>query len=136
LPAPLSLEQLVRRKGFRPSRHRELLAGRVLPWPQLAALQGEYVAAGSEPERREIAVRFLRAVTAGAGPRPEIEGRLLKIITGPPVVWDPKTGRTYVDRTCRKIWARELVRRGLDVDEAAARMNVSAATVKAYLREC
>ena len=62
IPQAKSLADHVHDRTFRARRHHELLAGSVLPWPPLAAIQSRYVAAEHKLERRAIAVEFERAV--------------------------------------------------------------------------
>ena len=40
--------------------HRVLLSGSALPWPVFASLQARFVAATSEPDRRDVARQFER----------------------------------------------------------------------------
>ncbi len=61
MPNPKTLADHARDGTFRSRRHHELLAGPAVPWPTLAAIQGLYNAATSEPERRAIGVEFQRA---------------------------------------------------------------------------
>ena len=42
--------------------HRALLCGPPLTWPAFASLQARFIAAGSEPERRDVALQFERLV--------------------------------------------------------------------------
>jgi phage terminase large subunit-like protein len=44
--------------------HRQLLLGPPVPWPAFAALQDQYRAARSEPERRAVALELERAIDA------------------------------------------------------------------------
>jgi hypothetical protein len=62
LGAPKRLSEHVRTGSFRARRHRHLLLGDRVAWPELAELQDEYASTTHELERREIAVRFERAV--------------------------------------------------------------------------
>jgi phage terminase large subunit-like protein len=59
-----TLAQLVRDGSFRGRRdsHRDLLSGPVVQWPAFASLQARFAGAGSEAERREIALSFERMV--------------------------------------------------------------------------
>src|SRR5947209_2836861 len=59
-----SLVELVHDGTFRARRdsHRQLLAGPDVPWPGLAGYQHKYQTARSNPERREAALAFERAV--------------------------------------------------------------------------
>src|SRR5436309_690967 len=61
-----SLEALVREGTFRARRdtHRQLLGGPALAWPAFATVQDRYRQAGSEPERRAVALEFERIVAA------------------------------------------------------------------------
>lgn len=62
MPAAKSLDAHVRDGTFRSRRHRHLLEGPVVPWPELAVLQARYAATRHELERRAIGVEFERAI--------------------------------------------------------------------------
>jgi phage terminase large subunit-like protein len=59
-----SLSEQIQTGGFRARRpsHREQLLGPPVPWPAFAALQNQYAAARSEPERRAVALEFERLI--------------------------------------------------------------------------
>jgi phage terminase large subunit-like protein len=61
-----TLRSHVTEGSFRARRttHRALLCGPPLSWPVFASLQARFVAAGSEPERRDVALQFERLVGA------------------------------------------------------------------------
>jgi hypothetical protein len=68
------------------------LAGPVVGWPALAAIQAEYVSATSEAERRAIAVKFLRATreldkASKSDAVTDELGKLLEEILNAPPVW-------------------------------------------------
>jgi hypothetical protein len=141
MPAALRLEELVRRGTFRSRRHRHLLEGRVVPWPQLAAIQLAYLATTNEHERRHIGCRFEEAVRGGVeettDPRRDYFDRLIDAgVVGPADVIDLASGVNYgPDRTSRVVFAGELVAFGYTVDEIAHRLDVSVSTVRGYLRQ-
>jgi len=89
MPAALELEPLVRRGTFRSRRHRQLLEGRVVPWPELAAIQVAYNATQNEHEKRARGLEFELVVRAGVDdmtlPRRDHFERLIDAgIIGPP----------------------------------------------------
>lgn len=61
-----SLYERVRDGSFLARRHEELLAGDDLEWPAFAALQASYRAAGTDQERRAVALEFEKLVAAHA----------------------------------------------------------------------
>jgi hypothetical protein len=66
VPAPKTLRDHCIDGSFRSRRHHEQLAGPVVPWPELSAIQSRYVAASHELERRAIGVEFEHAARAFA----------------------------------------------------------------------
>lgn len=136
MPPAKSLLQLVHDRTFRSRRHHELLADRVLPYPELATIQAGYLAAENELERRAIGVQFERAMRVGAGaPGTRPDGILEAILNMPPEPYDREKDRLAAERFARALRARDLSREGVSLRDVAERIGVAVSTVRRYLRE-
>jgi len=149
MPAPKTLVQHSRERTFRSRRHRELLLGPVVPWPELAALQARYAATAHELERRAIGVEFERAVArlpANDAIAATAASLLDEIVNAPPEPHTPDRDRAASERAARVLYARDAFLYGmrrieddapgpLTVDEIAKRLGVCSATVRRYLAE-
>jgi DNA-directed RNA polymerase specialized sigma24 family protein len=115
MPAPLTLEELVRTDTYRNARHRDLLAtAPVLPWPQLAELQSAYVRTDHPLEKAEISKEFQRRVRTLADDEDEQaaraaeEAELEAILHAEPEEIDADEIGRGLDRSHRALLARDL----------------------------
>lgn len=146
MPALKSLAQHVHDGSFRSRRHHELLAGTVVPWPELATLQGRYLAAAHPLEKRAIGVEFETvARTIPKTERVDEDDPLNAIFNMPLEDLNPARDRAASERAYRVLYARDahlygMARAGeehqpLSVKEIAVRLGVSRSTVSRYLAE-
>jgi hypothetical protein len=115
MPAPLSLEELVRADAYRNSRHRDLLAtSPALPWPQLAELQTANVRTDHPLERAEISREFARRVRTLADDEDEKAARAAEeaefeaIVNASPAELDEDEIGRSLDRSHLALLARDL----------------------------
>jgi hypothetical protein len=137
MPAPKTLVDHVQARTFRSRRHHPLLSGPVVPWPELASMQGEYAAATSEPERRAVGVAFERAVGAledVAAAESEETRELERLFASPPVPDCLYGDEAAVARYWRAMAAAKIVDAGGSRRAAAAQLEIAPSTVARDLR--
>jgi AraC-like DNA-binding protein len=136
MPAAKSLDEHVLDRTFRARRHHDLLAGPVVPWPELAALQSRYAAAAHELERRAVAVEFERAVRDRGADADvaTLQLELDAILAQAPTPWKPERDRQRSRRAAAANFARDLRNDGLPLRQIATRLGVSPSTVRRYLQ--
>src|SRR4051812_19198664 len=123
MPSAKTLKCLIHDRRFRARRHQHLLAGPVLPWPELAEIQSRFVATEHPLERRAIAVEFQRAVSnRGDSGYDDTAGGMTdldRILAMPPMPYNPARNRADAERFARALRARDLVADGLSPSEVA-----------------
>jgi hypothetical protein len=137
MPAPKTLADHVQARTFRSRRHHPLLNGPVLPWPELASIQGEYAAATSEPQRRAVGVAFERAVRAleeAAAAESEESRELERLLATPPVPDCLNDDEAAVARYWRAMAAAKIIDFGGTRCDAAAQLQLAPSTVSRDLR--
>src|SRR5262249_53546529 len=126
-------------KTFRPARHHTLLAGPVVGWPSLAAIQAQYVAATSEPERRASAVAFLEAgrgldrTREGDAEVEELHACFGLLLALPPVPMSFCRDERKALHYWRAVCATALHEHGYSTSEVADWLGTSSATVRRYI---
>jgi hypothetical protein len=130
------LEQLVRRGAFRSRRHHELLRGPAVPWGELAALQGRYAGASSDPERRAIGVEFERAVRSMQDEQEQSDEEAARaaefaaIFSAPPKVVNVARSRAASERWVRALLEEMHRKNGWALAAIAERVGVSVSVVR------
>src|SRR4051794_35880774 len=108
-----SLASHVRDCTFRARRNAHLLAGPVVPWPQLAEIQCRYVGTEHPLEQRAIAWEFELAVSDlaededEAAARAAVEAELHELLDAEPAEVDVAAIGHALDRGHRATWARD-----------------------------